>query len=61
MAEKILLLFPNHEISYADALKAFEELRKQAADLPEMSLDEINAEIVAVRADRKSRLKKLLQ
>lgn len=38
-----------------EALKAFYELRKQAADLPEMTLDEINAEIAAVRAERKAK------
>ena len=52
MAEKILVQFSidkkklsEHAISRADAWHAFEELRKQAADVPEMSLDEINAEI----------------
>lgn len=35
--------------------RAFDELRRQAADLPEMSLDEINAEIAAARAERKAR------
>ena len=29
--------------------------RKQVADVPEMSLDEINAEIAAVRAERKAK------
>ena len=40
-------------ITRAEATNAFYELRKQAADVPEMSLDEINAEISAVRAERK--------
>ncbi len=35
-----------------EALEAFEELRRQAADVPEMSLEEINAEISAARAER---------
>ena len=35
--------------------EAFERLRADAADLPEMTLDEINAEIAAARAERKSR------
>lgn len=35
------------------AKNSFEALRAQAADLPEMSLEEINAEIAAVRAERK--------
>ena len=35
--------------------EAFERLRADAADLPEMTLDEINAEIAAARAERKNR------
>ena len=65
MAEKALLraktdeffdfnakLFP---ISRSGALGAFRELRRQAADIPEMTLDEINAEIAAVRVEKKAR------
>lgn len=37
----------------AEALNAFYALREQAADIPEMSLDEVNAEIEATRAERK--------
>ena len=44
---------PETTITRADAKNAFYELREQAADVPEMSLDEINAEISAVRAERK--------
>lgn len=44
---------PEQTITRAEAKNAFYELRKQAADVPEMSLDEINAEILAVRAERK--------
>lgn len=44
---------PETMITRADAKKGFYELREQAADLPELSLDEINAEISAVRAERK--------
>ena len=40
-------------ITSAEAKNAFYELRRQAADVPEMSLDEINAEIMAVRSERK--------
>lgn len=36
-----------------DALKAFHDIRESSAGLPEMSLDEINAEIAAARAERK--------
>ena len=57
MAEQVLVQFsidkkklPEPAISRAEAWNAFEELRKQAADVPEMSLDEINAKISAVRA-----------
>jgi len=45
---------PENTITRAEARKAFYEIRKQAADLPEMSLEEINAEIAAVRAERKA-------
>ena len=36
-----------------DFKKAFNALRSEAALLPEMSLEEINAEISATRAERK--------
>lgn len=44
---------PENTITRAEAKNAFYELRKQAADVPEMSLDEINAEISAARAGRR--------
>lgn len=47
---------PEESISRAEAWEAFQELRKQAADLPEMSLEEINAEIAAARAERRQKL-----
>lgn len=40
-------------ISRGKARKAFHALREQAADLPEMTLEEINAEIAEVRKARK--------
>ena len=43
-------------MTHSDAVAAFAKLRAEAADVPEMSLDEINAEISAVRARRKARL-----
>ena len=46
---------PDNVITHAEALSAFEQLRSQAADVPEMTLEEINAEIAATRADRKAR------
>lgn len=39
-----------------NALKSLGATFEQAKDAPEMSLDEINAEIAAVRAERKNRL-----
>lgn len=46
---------PETSISRAEAWEAFKELRRQVADLPEMSLEEINAEIAAVRAGRRQK------
>lgn len=44
---------PEKTITRAEAKNAFYELRRQATDVPEMTLDEINAEILAARAERK--------
>ncbi|MDE5596364.1 MAG: type II toxin-antitoxin system RelB/DinJ family antitoxin [Lachnospiraceae bacterium] len=44
---------PEQTITRTQAKNAFYELRRQAADVPEMSLEEIDAEISAVRAERK--------
>ena len=44
---------PETTITRAGAKKAFYDLREQASDIEEMSLDEINAEIEAARAERK--------
>lgn len=43
---------PEKTITRAEAKSAFHELRKQASDVPEMSPDEINAEISNIRAER---------
>ena len=48
-------MLPEDTITRAEAKNAFYELRKQAADVPEMTLDEINAEILAVRKERQER------
>ena len=40
-------------VTRAEAKRAFYDLREQASDVPEMSLEEINAEIAAARAERK--------
>lgn len=57
MAEQVLIQFranlPEQTITRTEAKNAFYELRKQAFAVPEMSLDEINAEIQAVRTERK--------
>lgn len=44
---------PEQMITRTEAKNAFYELRRQAANVPEMTLDEINAEILAARAERK--------
>ena len=46
---------PENRISHSEALTAFNELREQAKDIPEMSLEEINAEINSVRAEKRKR------
>ena len=46
-------LFLETTITRAEVKKAFYELREQAADIPEMLFDEINAEISAARAESK--------
>lgn len=47
-------VIPEPLITHSEALAAFDQLRAQAADVPEMSPEEINAEISAVRAERKA-------
>ncbi len=46
-------VLPETTVTRAEGLAAFDELRRQAADVPEMSLDEINAEIADVRKNRR--------
>ncbi len=46
---------PNGMPTRSEALKALDRLFKQAEDLPDMSLEEINAEIAEVRAARKAK------
>lgn len=46
-------VLPKVAITRQDARKAFYDLREQAADLPEMTLEEINEEISAARRERK--------
>lgn len=42
-------------VTRAEAMRAFDALRAQASDLPEMTLEEINEEISAARAEREKR------
>ena len=44
---------PENTVTRAEAMKAFEDLRAQTAEFPEMTLEEINAEISATRAERR--------
>ncbi|MBR1560090.1 MAG: MBL fold metallo-hydrolase [Clostridia bacterium] len=44
-----------NEMTRLEAQRAIDDLRAEAKTLPEMSLDEINAEISAARLERKSR------
>ena len=46
-------VLPENAVTRAEGLEAFEKLREQATDVPEMSLDEINAEIAEVRKNRR--------
>lgn len=46
-------ILPENTITRSEAKNAFHEMRKQTSDIPEMSLDEINAEILAVRTERR--------
>lgn len=43
----------NHHMTQAEARAAIESARKEAESAPEMSLEEINAEIRAARLERK--------
>lgn len=52
--KNILEKSPEEPITRAEARQAFYDLKAQASDLPEMSLEEINAEISAARAERKN-------
>ena len=45
----------NRRITENEARKVLDDLRDEARTLPDISLEEINAEIAAVRQERKSR------
>ena len=45
----------NRKMTRIEAKKVLDDLREEASGLPEMSLEEINAEIAAVRQERENR------
>jgi DNA-damage-inducible protein J len=45
---------PKDVLTRTEAMNALDDMFEQASDVPEMSLDEINAEIAEVKADRKA-------
>jgi DNA-damage-inducible protein J len=45
---------PKNVLTRTEAMNALEDMFSQAADAPELSLDEINAEIAEVRANRRT-------
>ena len=47
-------VLPTDRMTAAEARRAIAAMRKEADDMPEMSLDEINAEIQASRTERKA-------
>ena len=48
-------VLPDNNITRTEAKSVLQTLRDEAASLPEMSMDEIDAEIAAARAERKTR------
>lgn len=48
-------ILPVDKMTRAEAKQAIDAMRQEAADIPEMTLDEIEAEIHAVRAERKAK------
>ncbi len=48
-------VLPKNQISSAEAKRIIDTIRAEAADYPEMSLEEINAEISAARKERKKK------
>ena len=48
-------VLPEQTITSEEALEIFRKMRDEAADVPEMTLDEINEEIRLARAARKAR------
>ena len=48
-------VLPKAQLTKIEAQNVIDGLRNDAVDVPELSLDEINAEIAAVRFERKSK------
>ena len=48
-------VLPETRMTRTEARAAVEAMRKEAADAPEMTLEEINAEIRAARAERETK------
>ena len=48
-------VLPETKMTRAEAKKAIDDMRADAERLPEMTLEEINAEISAARAERKAK------
>lgn len=46
-------VLPENRMTNAEVQRAFDDMRADAKDLPEMTLEEIDAEIAAARAERK--------
>lgn len=46
-------MLPSDKLTRVEAQAAIDRMRQEAANMPEMTLDEINAEINAARAERK--------
>lgn len=47
---------PNRVVTQKEALHAFDALRQQASDVPELSLDQINAVIAETRESQKNKI-----
>lgn len=47
-------VLPSDKMTKAEAQAAIDAARQEAADMPELTLDEINAEIRAARMERKA-------
>ncbi|MCI8485498.1 MAG: RelB/DinJ family addiction module antitoxin [Lachnospiraceae bacterium] len=48
-------VLPSGKMTRKEAQAVIDEMRQEAADMPEMTLDEINAEIQAVRAEKRAK------